>query len=150
MNEPTSQLKTLNSENFESVASSEQGLFLIKFFSPTCGPCATMKPVFELFSTNNENINVYEVDTMESPEIAAHFGVRGVPYTAFCENREVLYSFTGVTPLVDLQYVADNIDDPYFREHGEFQKSEDGKDHTFTIIVILVLLALGAAIALSR
>ena len=133
-------LTKLNSENFESVANSEEGLFVIKFFSPTCGPCKTMAPVFDAFSQNNQDINVYEVDTMESPELASHFGVRGVPYVAFCENREVLYSFTGVTPLGNLQYVVDNVDDPYFREHGEFQKVESEGNNTFTIAALLLIL----------
>ena len=134
-------MKRINSSNFEDVVSNEKGLFVIKFFSPTCGPCNTMNPVFNALNENNPEVNVYEIDTMESPELAAHFGVRGVPYVTYCENREVLYSFTGVTPLVDLQYVIDNINDAYFRTHGEFRKKEVPKSRVFEVSIILIVLA---------
>lgn len=137
-------MEKLNTENFESVVNNEKGLFVIKFFSPTCGPCKTMTPVFEALDQNNPDVNVYEVDTMESPELADHFGVRGVPYVVYCESREVLYEFTGVTPLGNLQYVINNINDPYFRETGEFKQPDQKKNYIFEIIVgVLVLGFLG-------
>ena len=139
-------LKRLTIENFENIVESEKNLFIIKFFSETCAPCKAMTPVFEVLDEKNPDINVYEVDTMESPELAAQFGVRGVPYIAYCEKREVLYEFTGATPLGSLQYVIDNIDEPYFRETGEFKQPEQEKSYTFPIIigaiVVLILLAI--------
>jgi len=133
-------MKKLDSANFEEVVNDEKGLFLIKFSSPTCGPCHTMHPVFQTLSDNNPNLNVYEVDTMESPELASHFNVRGVPYVTYCENREVLYSFTGLTPLGSLQYVINNIDDEYFREHGEFKKEEEKNSSWFVVTLILIFI----------
>lgn len=140
-------LKKLNTDNFESVVNNEKGLFVIKFFSPTCGPCKTMSPVFEKLSQDNEDVGFYEVDTMESPELAAHFNVRGVPYMVYCENREVLYEFTGLTPLGNLQYVINNINDPYFREHGHFKQGEDQKkswafEITIAVILFVIVLAI--------
>jgi thioredoxin 1 len=133
-------MNKINTDNFEKIINDEKGLFVIKFYSPTCGPCKTMTPVFEALDKNNNDINVYEVDTMESPELASHFGVRGVPYVTYCEGREVLYSFTGVTPLGNLQYVIDNIDDSYFREHGDFEKQDEKKDHRFTLLVFFLIV----------
>jgi thioredoxin 1 len=133
-------MKRINGENFDQLVNQEKGLFVIKFFSPTCGPCKTMDPVFKALNENNSDVNVYEIDTMESPELAAHFGVKGVPYVTFCENREVLYSFTGVTPLADLQFVVDNINDAYFRTHGEFRKEEGAQSKKFEVFVLLLIL----------
>ena len=133
----------LNTQNFENIVNEEKGLFVIKFFSPTCGPCKTMTPVFEKLAEDNQGINFYEVDTMESPELAAHFGVRGVPYVSYCEKREVLYQFTGLTPLGNLQYVINNIDDPYFREHGEFKIDKPKKTWWFEISIVAILALLG-------
>ena len=133
-------MNKLNSENFEKVVNDESGLFIIKFSSPTCGPCKTMIPVFEALTEKNPEINIYEIDTMESPELASHFGVRGVPFVTYCENREVLYSFTGVTPLGNLLYVINNINDPYFRENGEFRSEEPKKSPWFALSIIAVIL----------
>ncbi|MCP4915029.1 MAG: thioredoxin family protein [Oligoflexia bacterium] len=143
-------MKRINSENFESIVNQENGLFVIKFFSPTCGPCHTMTPVFEALDQNNPQINVYEIDTSESPELAAHFGVRGVPYVAYCEQREVLYHFTGVTALGTLQYVIDNINDPYFRENGEFKKPEVKKSWAFELSIAALILFFTLAIIFYR
>lgn len=140
-------MKRMTIENFENSLANEKGLFMIKFFSPTCGPCRTMGPVFEKLNENNPNLNIYEIDTMESPELASHFGVRGVPHVVYCENREVLYSFTGLTPLGNLQYVINHIDDPYFRENGEFRKDDSPKKWTFEITVGVILFILILAIA---
>lgn len=98
-----------------------------------------MVPVMEALDQNNPTIPIYEVDTMESPEIASHFLVKGVPYIAFCENREILYAFTGLTPLNNLQYVLDNIDDTYFRINGTFRQPEFKKSYWFEISIVIVL-----------
>lgn len=139
----------MHGNNFEELVAKEQGLFVIKFYSPTCGPCHTMTPVFKALDEANPQINVYEVDTSESPELAAHFGVRGVPYVTFCENREVLYHFVGVRPLADLQFVIDNIDDPHFREHGEFQQSAAEKSRWFEITIGISVLIIVLAFLLT-
>jgi thioredoxin 1 len=142
-------LKRLTTENFENIVGAEKKLFVIKFFSPTCGPCRTMNPVFEALEINNPDINIYEIDTMQSPELAAQFEVRGVPYMTFCENREVLYEFTGTTPLGNLQYVINNIDDPHFRESGEFKQPDQKKNYSFQIIVGVMILSIISAILLA-
>lgn len=131
-------MKQLTSENFEEVANSEKGLFIIKFFSDTCGPCKTMDPVLTLLEEKNPNLNIYKVNTGLSPELADHFGVKGVPTISYCENREVLYQFVGLTPLSDLQYVIENINDPYFRETGNFKLKEKKKDWIFIGVIILL------------
>ena len=132
-------MKKLNAENFEEVANSEAGPFIIKFSSETCGPCKTMIPVMDALEKKNPGFPIYEVDCGSSPELAGHFGVQGVPNITYCEKREVLYQFTGLTSLADLQYVIDNLNDPYFREYGEFQKAEKKTDWKFYGIMGLVL-----------
>ncbi|MCO4792828.1 MAG: thioredoxin family protein [Bacteriovoracaceae bacterium] len=136
-------MERLHVANFEQVASTEKNVFVIKFSSPTCGPCHSMAPIVEEFDKNNPRIKVYEVDTMESPEIAAHFGVRGVPHISFCENREVIYNITGLTPLKTLQFVADNINDTYLRTYGHFKRPETKKTwwYEISLTVVISLLA---------
>lgn len=143
-------LKKLNSENFEYVAQSEKGPYIIKFGSETCGPCNTMKPVLDKLAQENQGISIYDVDTNESPELAAHFGIRAVPTIHYCEDREILYTFNGVTPLRDMQYVIDNINDPHFRETGEFKVENEKKSYAFEIAVgVALTLFIGAFIAAS-
>lgn len=132
-------MKKLSVENFEEVANGEKGPFIIKFFTDTCGPCKTMVPVMEALEKKNPGFPIYEVNCGTSPELAGHFGVQGVPNITYCEKREVLYQFTGVTPLADLQYVIDNLNDPYFKAHGEFQKAKKSTDWKFYGLIGFVL-----------
>jgi len=103
-----------------------------------------MKPVFEAFEQQRTDFNVFEVDTMASPEIADMFNVRGVPFSAFCEGREIIYTFTGVTKLAELLYVAENINDPHMRETGEFkiQKEEKTSFYLWGILGVVLLYIL--------
>jgi len=136
-------MKKLTMENFEQVARSERGLFVIQFYSDTCMPCKTMEPVMAVLNEKNPTLNVYQVNTMADPELAQHFGVMGVPNIVFCEDREVLYRFTGVTPIADMQYVIDNKDDAHLRATGEFKIAEKKPDLIFGGVIIgLVLLFL--------
>jgi len=133
-------MKELISENFEEVANTEKGLFIIKFFSDTCGPCKTLDPFFDLLEEKNPNLNFYKVNAGLSPDLAEHFEVRGVPTIIYCEAREILYRFVGLTPLVDFQYVIDNINDPHFRETGNFQLPEKEKDWVFIGVIGVVII----------
>ncbi len=140
-------LKKINSENFEYAIQSENGPYIIKFGSQSCGPCHTMKPVLDTLAQNNPSVSVYEVDTDESPELAGHFEIRSVPTMHYCEGREILFSQYGVTPLRDMQYVIDNFNDEYFRANGEFQIEKTKKNYTFEILIGVVLL--GVVLAFS-
>jgi thioredoxin 1 len=97
-----------------------------------------MAPVLSKLDQENPHVNIFEVDTNESPEIAAHFNIRSVPTIHFCEGREILYTFNGVTPFRDLQYVIDNINDEYFRKFGEF-KSQAKKNYFYPILFVTIV-----------
>lgn len=138
----------LNSQNLDRVAKKEKGVYVIKFSSKTCGPCQAMKPVFDVFDQENPQLNIYEVDVDQSYELAAHFGVRSVPTTLFCEGREILYQFTGATPKGDLEYVYKNINDSHFRETGEF-KVEKKSDYGLWLGVGAAVLFLAVGFGLA-
>lgn len=130
----------LNLENFDSTLAQTKGPYLIKFFSPTCGPCHTMKPVFEAFAKERSDFPVFEIDTMESPHLADHFGIRGVPHTAFCEGRELIFSMTGIAPLRDLLYVAENINDSHLRQFGHFKPVDAKKSPPYMFIIVAAIV----------
>jgi thioredoxin 2 len=53
---------------------------LVDFYSPTCGPCLVMHPVVEnLAKRRAGEIMVVRLNVDRNPEIAARFGIRGVP-----------------------------------------------------------------------
>ena len=95
----------------------------------------------EAFQKEKPDFSVYEIDTQESPEIAAYFNIRSVPTIHICEKRDILYSFHGVTPLRDLVYVIDHLNDKTFRETGSFAQEKTQKSYVFEIAIGTILTA---------
>ncbi|OUR97128.1 hypothetical protein A9Q84_12425 [Halobacteriovorax marinus] len=134
-------MEKLTDDNFESVINAQNGPFFIKFGSTSCGPCNTMAPVLEKLSFENPSFPMFEVDTNLSPDIAAHFEIKSVPTMHFCEDREVFFTSVGITPFRDLQFVINNIDDVYMREHGHF-KVEQKKSYFAPILISSIVFFL--------
>ena len=60
---------------------SETGVHLLHFWSPTCGPCMTIKPSLEMVKEEFEDkIDWISINTKEDPKgYASRFGVSVVP-----------------------------------------------------------------------
>lgn len=64
-----------------------------------CMPCKLLEPVLhELSKEFKEKAVFYRVDVDKSRELAASFGVRGIPYVLFLKDGKVVYSLTGLNP----------------------------------------------------
>ena len=62
---------------------------VIKFSASWCGPCRAYKPTFEKVSKMDEfgDIEFQELDVDENEDLAAEYGIRGVPATIFINNK---------------------------------------------------------------
>ncbi len=63
---------------------------LVDFYSPTCGPCLAMHPVIERLAKRKAgDLMVIRLNVDRLPEVAASFGIQGVPtFVLFSRGAE--------------------------------------------------------------
>lgn len=74
-------------------------LIIVKYVSPTCGPCRSLKPILNKVVDEFEGkIHFVEIDITEDPDIAENAQVMGTPTVQFFKDKELLENLQGVKP----------------------------------------------------
>lgn len=91
-------METLNKSTFKSKVfdfeTNKQWTFkgerpaIIDFYADWCAPCRALSPVLNELSKEYEGkVDIYKVNTQTDPELAAMFGVRGIPALLFIPKQ---------------------------------------------------------------
>ena len=100
-----SQYIELTAENFEATVNN--GVSLVDFWAPWCGPCRMIAPVIdELASEFDEKANICKVNTDEQQDLAVKYGVRSVPTILFMKDGEIVDQVIGAQ---SKQALADKV-----------------------------------------
>ena len=76
---------------FQSAVATETRPVLVKFGATWCPPCvATDAALEEYQSTSPDAVKVVIIDVDSSPELAAHYRVRGIPHSFIFRNGKVV------------------------------------------------------------
>jgi thioredoxin 1 len=84
----------LTNSNFEATIA--EGVTMVDFWAPWCGPCRMIAPVVEELAEDFEGkATIAKVNTDEEQEIAVKFGIRSIPTILFFKNGEVVDQMIG-------------------------------------------------------
>jgi thioredoxin reductase (NADPH) len=74
-------------------------LIMVKYVSPNCGPCHTLKPILnKVVDEFDGKMHFVEIDIEQNPDIAEQAGVTGTPTIQVFKNKELLTESKGIKP----------------------------------------------------
>ena len=83
---------------------------MVKYVSPTCGPCKQLKPILDKIIDEYEGkIHFVELDIVADPDIAKTAQVVGTPTIQFFKDKEMLQEMKGVKQKSEYRQVIDSF-----------------------------------------
>jgi thioredoxin 1 len=96
----------LTDDNFE--ATINEGVSMVDFWAPWCGPCRMIAPVIEELAEDFDGkANIAKVNTDEEQDIAIQYGIRSIPTLLFFKDGELVDQMVGAA---GKEVLADKID----------------------------------------
>ena len=78
-------------------ATIDQGVTLVDFWAPWCGPCRMQGPIIESVAAKLDGrATVAKVNVDDAPQTAAQFGIRSIPTLMIFKDGEAVQQFVGV------------------------------------------------------
>ncbi|MFY9089060.1 thioredoxin [Arcobacter aquimarinus] len=92
----------LNQNNMENTI--KEGVSLVDFWAPWCGPCRMISPVIDQLAVEFDGkAKICKVNTEEEADLTAQYQVRSIPTILFFKDGKIVDQLIGATTKAKLE-----------------------------------------------
>jgi thioredoxin 1 len=103
------QIKHISDASFEVDVIASERPVLVDYWAEWCGPCKMIAPILdEAAKDYGERLQIAKLNVDENPEIAAKFGVRGIPTLMLFKAGSVAATKVGAVSKAQLTAFLDS------------------------------------------